>query len=94
MNNLDADELALRLVLRHARKDATSTHLRECEGLTVEDPEAVNGMYGCDTGCEYARLSARLNCPHGETEDYYYGEFGYIGDLVDEMLRDAKDSAP
>lgn len=83
------DELAERLILRHARADAESRHLRECDGLTVVEPEAYDSFYGCETGCEYARLEARLTCPHGESEDFEYGEFGDITDMIEEMRRDA-----
>jgi hypothetical protein len=86
-NGTDADAKVAALVKWKAREDAESLHLRECPDLTVEHPDAYNGTYGCDTGCEYARLEADLSCPHGERETFEYGEFGDIADLLREMSK-------
>lgn len=89
-----ADELVARYILRvyreqHARVDGTpTTHLAGCAEAQVTDPDAQNGTYGCDTGCDYYTLTATISCPHGETEDYEYGDFGEIAYLIEDLERE------
>ena len=83
----EADKKVLALVTRYARQDADNLHLRECPQLSVAYPRAWDGEYGCDTGCEYARLEAILTCPHGETENFEYGTFGEIAWLLEDLER-------
>lgn len=75
----------------HAR---TGTHLSECPDVTVATFEAEDGEYGCDTGCSYLRLEATLSCPHGETTEYEYGEFGDMADIIVDLIKrdDASES--
>lgn len=61
-------------------------HLAHCDDARVEDEERTNGAYGCDTGCEYARLEATITCSHGCSEDFEYGEFGDLADLLAEVI--------
>lgn len=51
----------------------------------MEDPDAYNGSYGCDTGCDYARFEAVITCPHGEREQFEWGDFGEIGRILEEF---------
>ena len=76
------------LVLYHFRLDRDNDeHLRTCGDVSVEHAEAWDGLYGCDTGCEYARLEAHISCPHGHAVDYEYGTFGEVADLVEDYQR-------
>lgn len=67
------------------RKNGASEHLRACNPLTVSY-KGMDSVYGCDTGCEYARLEATITCPHGESEDYEYGQFGELADLLEDIF--------
>lgn len=45
--------------------------------------KAYDGEYGCDTGCEYLRLEATIECEACEVKQRVdYGEFGDIASLV------------
>lgn len=79
------DELLIAVIVAKARENADSQHLRQCPELMVTQADGSDGSYGCDTGCDYARLEARLSCPHGETEWYFYGEFGDLASLIEDM---------
>ncbi|MCA1223439.1 hypothetical protein [Streptomyces sp. 8L] len=57
-------------------------HLVDCPDLHVSEQDASDGLYGCETGCEYARLEATLGCSHGLSEEYEYGEFGEMADMI------------
>jgi len=59
-------------------------HLSKCCDAAVTY-EGSDGSYGCDTGCEYARLEAVIVCPHGERDEYTYGWFGELADIIDEI---------
>lgn len=62
-------------------------HLVDCPDAVVKDLDGENGIYGCDTGCEYARLTATIRCPHGYVDDDWgYGEFGDLAGILDEIL--------
>lgn len=91
----DADELVRRLILRRWHdwtgfRGAMSVpdHLQSCTDITLADVEATNGLYGCDTGCEYARFEATITCAHGESFEFEWGGFGDIDMYIGEMLRD------
>lgn len=85
----DADERLERVVLAMARQDeAVDPHLRDCPDLRAGQADGGDGDYGCDTGCEYVRLTATLTCPHGRTGDYEYGSFGELADLIADMAKD------
>lgn len=84
----DADAKVAAYVLKAFRSEYNTHHLATCPDVKVEHPEMNNGMYGCDTGCDYARLEADLSCPHGERYyDYEYGTFGQIDSLIEELDR-------
>lgn len=87
-----ADELVARYILRKYRElnstvysGEPTTYLAGCGEAVVTDPDASNGTYGCDTGCDYYTLTATISCPHGETRDYEYGDFGEISYLIEEL---------
>lgn len=87
----DADELVRRFILGKYREENTwrvspeRSHLVTCPDVEVADPDAYNGMYGCDTGCEYARFEATIRCPHGHSEEYEWGDFGEIADILPQL---------
>jgi len=68
------------------RVSEAAKHLVDCPGLRVLEQEAMDSMYGCDTGCDYARLEATVGCSHGFSEDYEYGEFGDMADMLRDIL--------
>jgi hypothetical protein len=63
-------------------------HLVECSDAAVTDLNGTNGTCGCETGCEYAVLTATISCPHGDMDDWKYGEFGDMASMLDEILSD------
>ncbi|MFG2676959.1 hypothetical protein [Streptomyces sp. NPDC048445] len=68
-----------------AQVSDSAAHLVSCPDLHVVDQEAADGSYGCETGCEYARLEADLVCSHGMREEYEYGDFGELADMLREI---------
>ena len=90
---MDADELVARYILREYRREKTNSyggtpHLAECPEATVEHPQAEDGEYGCETGCEYVRMTATIRCPHGESSNYEYGEFGQLAYIIEDLERE------
>lgn len=69
------------------RSKGSNVHLRNCPDLTLSY-EGYDGTYGCDTGCEYLRLECEASCPHGEREEYEYGDFGELSYLLEDIERD------
>lgn len=57
-------------------------HLAACDGARVTNPDASNGTYGCDTGCDYTRFTATIACGHDQQIEFGYGEFGRLGDIL------------
>jgi hypothetical protein len=82
----DYDELVARYILREYRDDNTG-HLAECPETRVTDSDAQNGSYGCETGCAYARFEAVVDCPHGQREEFAWGQFGELADILDDLTR-------
>jgi hypothetical protein len=94
VNLTDASERANALVaawiVKQYRDDGPNGHLRTCPDATTAELEGYDGQYGCETGCEYARLETAIVCPHGERdENYTYGEFGELADIIRDIERDA-----
>ncbi len=90
-DSTEADEKVHAFILRNFRADgiggdATSTHMRQCDSLRVVSHEMYDGEYGCDTGCECARLEAKLACGHGYTTDHEYGTFGEVSDILADIF--------
>lgn len=77
-------------VMSMYRQKFPDHHLSTCPQAQVSF-EAYDGTYGCDTGCEYARLEATISCEHDTTFDYEYGEFGELAELLRDLIgwRDA-----
>ncbi len=68
---------------------ACGEHLPHCPELTVTHATAVDGVYGCDTGCEYVRFEADVSCPHGErVEGWRWGEFGDLAMILEDIAAD------
>lgn len=81
------DERVNAYVLSLFREDRPpDDHLTSCPDAHAVDSDMFNGTYGCETGCEYARLEAVVTCPHGFKEDFEYGMFGEVSDLIDDMV--------
>lgn len=77
--DLTADDRVSRFVLSRAVSDSR-THT--CIDTKVSFLEGDDGTYGCDTGCEYLRLTAKLTCKHfPEGIEYEYGDFGMLYNL-------------
>jgi hypothetical protein len=68
--------------------EAAAQHLAHCESVRVIDPDASNGTYGCDTGCDYTTFEAVIACDHGQQIDYEYGEFGLLSDILWDLDRE------
>lgn len=66
------------------------SHLAHCDSVRVVEEERFNGVYGCDTGCDYARLEAVITCDHGERDDFEYGQFGELDELLAEVLEEKR----
>lgn len=88
-----ADEKVSRFILRDFRSNVgrgstnDEQHLADCGETVAAHVEAEDGYYGCETGCEYARLLARIECPHVQAVDYEYGEFGEVADMLADIER-------
>lgn len=81
--DLTADERVRIYVLREAQSHPR-THT--CPDTDVSFIEGDDGTYGCDTGCEYWRLTARLTCEHfPEGFEFEYGQFGMLNDLLEAL---------
>jgi hypothetical protein len=84
-----ADEKVERWILQDFRDDLymnlatpSEKHLAKCESAQAKHVEGKDGTYGCTTGCPYATLEAVIECEHGYREEYKYGEFGDLPDLI------------
>lgn len=64
---------------------SSAQHLQECNFSALLHPEGTDGTYGCDTGCEYVRLTATFSCPHGEEYEYEYGTFGELSWILEDI---------
>lgn len=80
----DADDRLRRYVLAHFRED-NPEHKAACPDVRVMDADARGGTYGCDTGCEYATFDATIECPHEAPEEYTFGQFGELYEIIGEM---------
>lgn len=89
-----ADQKVARYILAMYREQHPDHHLSTCDLVEVVHPEAENGVYGCDTGCEHATFTATIRCPHEQHRDFRYGEFGTIADILDELDREPAPPVP
>lgn len=62
--------------------DPAAQHLAACASAQVTEPDASQGDYGCDTGCDYTRFTAIIACDHGQQYEFKYGEFGMLSDIL------------
>ncbi len=81
-----ADALVAAYVMDQYREEHPKRHKATCADASTSEVDKQDGQYGCDTGCEYARLSTEIVCPHEPAEDYDYGEFGDIAGIVEYLL--------
>lgn len=81
-----ADKKVARYILEQFKgepgDDLAAQHLAACDSVRVTDPDAENGTYGCDTGCDYTRFEAVIVCDHGQRYEFEYGEFGMLSDIL------------
>lgn len=83
--------LVTRWVLKRYREaHGRNGHLRDCSDAVATDVEGGDGTYGCDTGCEYVRLEATISCPHGERDEYDYGDFGELAWILEDLEAEAE----
>lgn len=63
-------------------------HLAVCPTMRAEDSSAINGEYGCDTGCPYYDLEATIkcDCPTIADDDFTYGSFGDTSSLLEALI--------
>lgn len=61
-----------------------SGHILNCN-YAVTDLEGGDGYYGCETGCEYYRLTATVRCACGIESTIEYGDFGQLANIIDEL---------
>lgn len=83
-----ADEKVARFILREFREDAETEaekHIASCPNVAVTHVEGQDGGYGCDTGCDYARLTAQVGCLHEKSVEYEYGDFGEIALILEDI---------
>lgn len=98
MSEASANQLLAAYVVREFRDDYRDcagtgqekhSHLANCPTVDVHRYNAVNGLYGCDTGCDYVRFEAVIMCmcPGEWTVDYEFGTFGEIAYILEELER-------
>jgi hypothetical protein len=76
-------------------RDAETGHLAECPDATVVERDVYDSIYGCDTGCEYLRVEARITCPHHQAVDWEDGDFAELADVIKDLeVRDQKAVEP
>jgi len=89
-----ADAAVNRWLVKTYRSEGDNEHLRACPALTIGEVDARDSTYGCDTGCEYARLEAVASCEHGVRDDFGYGQFGDLASMLEEILTDEGELEP
>ncbi|GAA0853385.1 hypothetical protein ACFQVD_26625 [Streptosporangium amethystogenes subsp. fukuiense] len=85
MSAEEADERVTRFILKTYREEGYNDHLTTCPDLTAQNPEGYNSQYGCDTGCEYVRFEATMTCPHGESDDFEWGDFDDLASILKQL---------
>lgn len=97
-----ANRLVKSFILRQFSEDCASErhpgiqHLLVCPSTFVQETDGHDGIAGCDTGCEYYRLTSTLSCEHRVVVEYEYGEYGSMSYLVDKLIAEegCSDDAP
>lgn len=78
-----SDELVKRWIWNRVydHKDL-NPHFKGCQEVEIKF-DLYDDQYGCDTGCEYVRLEATIECEACEIKQTVeYGEFGEMGSLI------------
>ncbi len=92
---VDADELVRRYIMRTFRDagglypEERNAHLADCADTRVAEAE-TEGRTFWDTGVTGVQFIARLACPHGEAQEWEFGELGYLADILADMERDER----
>ena len=60
-------------------------HLINCPDTRITFEDAYDGTYGCETGCEFYRVSGTIWCSHGAEDEFDYGDFGELMDRVPDV---------
>lgn len=81
-----SDELVKRwLWAKYKAHEDADSHLKTCETADM-DLDMSDGEYGCNSGCEYFRMEAKVWCMCDEVQQTIdYGEFGAISYFVREL---------
>jgi hypothetical protein len=96
--DMTADQRVTAWILRQYREESRwkprpeRAHLMACDEVEVADASAFDSVYGCDTGCEYARLEADVRCAHGFADSFEYGTWGELPELLLELERALSDT--
>lgn len=93
----DADELVRRYIMRTFRADGANVlypegrnaHLADCADAYVAAAE-TNVARFWDTGVTGVQFSASIKCPHGERQEYEFGDLGDLSDILADMERDER----
>jgi hypothetical protein len=92
---MDADELVRRYIMRTFREpdagmysSARNGHLMACPDTVVSEAE-VEGCRFWDTGVTGMQFTAVISCPHGERQEFEFGELGELPDILADLDRDA-----
>ncbi|MBM0201882.1 hypothetical protein JNW90_01265 [Micromonospora sp. STR1s_5] len=81
----DAADALLRDYVIGRYRDEIRGHLAECPGLTVAELDATDGVFNATTDAEFVRLESVMTCPHGERDDYFWGTFGTINEIIEDI---------
>ena len=84
MKNERVEQLLKDYIFIKFKQGESSHHLAKCEETKVIEVDAEDGTYGCETGCEYYRFEAVLECPH-EREEFEYGDFGRLYNVIEAL---------
>lgn len=85
----DADERVARFIVKTYREEGFDEHLTECADLTATLEDMNTGPGACDTGCDRVQFTAAMACPHGIREQFEWGDWGDLPDMLAEMDREA-----
>ncbi len=80
LRQLRADELVPDYDSPLGHDASAHAHLRSCTDTRVRDATGIGGQ--TDTGVEFVTLSCLAGCPHTASQQYTYGEWGELADLL------------
>lgn len=90
MSAEEADDRVTRFVIKTYRDEGSNEHLKACPALTATQAEGYDSTYGCDTGCEYVRFEAAMTCEHGERDDFEWGDFDRLADILKQIDEESR----